>query len=261
MIKVVFHADDFGICEPVTEGIINAFSGIVTAASIMAPCAGFEHAVRCYSQHSDILDIGLHFTLTTGGISQPYSPLSPDVPTLVDKQGFFNINLEKVAASLSSQDIEKELRTQMHHATKSGIRITHIDSHMFVGNHPKVAEAMAKVAWDFRVPVVLTKKHTMEKKLIQMGFPIFNSIVAVQSLQQLKIHLSSLKGGLHYVIFHPAIRTPTLEKLLPNTWERRVDDYNICTEGIISELINQLNVHPVGMRQLMNELRNSYKWI
>ncbi len=252
MNKVVFHADDFGMCEPVTQGIINAFSGIITATSIMAPCAGFEQAVKDYHKCSRVLDVGLHFTLTTGGISRPYPPVAADVPTLVNSRGCFYPTSEEIMAHASPKDIERELQSQLNHVIESGIRITHIDSHMYIGDQSYVADAMMTAAWNLRIPVILgkTQNTSLEKKLIKMGFPVFDSIVAVKNLKHLELHLSSLKGELHYIILHPALHTPALEEQLPNTWQRRKDDYKLCTTGVIHDQLQQWGIHPIGMREL-----------
>ncbi len=263
MKRVVFHADDFGICEPATDGILKAFSGLITSASIMAPCDGFEHAINRYLAYPGDLDVGLHSTLTTGGISKPYGPVDPDVPSLTDEFGFFFSTAGEMTSKATKSDIARELKAQLCLCISKGIEITHIDSHMFIANDQNVSDSIMELAWDLRLPFVGGKFRNKQsrKKMQEMGFPLFNSISVTKNMQQLKQHLLSLEQGLHYVILHPALRSPDLKRYLPDTWERREDDYEICTNGTLNKLTMDLNIKPIGMRELMNDLRNSCKWV
>ncbi len=71
------NADDFGLIELVSEGIIEAFNNAqVSSTTLMVNTPGTEHAVGLAERHPT-LGVGLHFNLTEG------RPLTA-APSLVD---------------------------------------------------------------------------------------------------------------------------------------------------------------------------------
>ena len=62
-LKLIVHADDFGLTEKVNEGILQAhLNGVLTSASIIANGSAFDHAISL-AKKNPTLDIGVHFTL------------------------------------------------------------------------------------------------------------------------------------------------------------------------------------------------------
>jgi hypothetical protein len=61
--RLVVNADDFGFTRGVNQGIVEAHrSGILTAATLMATGAAFDHAVELARQNPS-LDVGCHLVL------------------------------------------------------------------------------------------------------------------------------------------------------------------------------------------------------
>src|SRR5271157_4057137 len=83
MMQLIVNADDFGLTEEVSIGIVDAHvHGIVTSATIMANGAAFDAAVSI-SRHVPRLGIGVHLNLTSG---EPVAP-ARNIPSLVDRNG------------------------------------------------------------------------------------------------------------------------------------------------------------------------------
>jgi predicted glycoside hydrolase/deacetylase ChbG (UPF0249 family) len=69
--RLIVNADDFGLTEGVSQGILEAHSrGIVTSTSLMVDAAGAEQAARLAAEHPN-LSIGLHFVDDTPALDDP----------------------------------------------------------------------------------------------------------------------------------------------------------------------------------------------
>lgn len=132
--RLIVSSDDAGMCSSVNRATIDALeNGIVTSVSIMVCCPKFEEFAAYATAHPE-RDYGVHLTLTCNISEQPWGPVSPvsEVPSLVDGSGHFWPTVADVAASARVEDVERELRAQIDRAMRAGIRITHIDHHMWV---------------------------------------------------------------------------------------------------------------------------------
>ena len=258
MARIVIHADDFGLCSSVNGAIRKMFHSPITATSIMVPCPGFEEAVKIYHDGggSQSFDVGLHFTLTTGGFIPKYAPISCDVCSLLNNSGFFWPLVSDAATNIIRSDILNELSAQFDCAVRSGIEITHLDAHMFVGSVPLVEEVMLKKAWEWRIPVVL---KSSEQKMV----PSFDSVVSLKNDMDIEGYFSNLEGsgGTHYLILHPALPDESLSQHLPNTFRRRVEDYNLCKSNQLEQWIVKYRLTAVGMREIREEWVNSNIWL
>lgn len=130
------NADDFGYTHDVNEGIIHAHrEGILTATTIMATGAAFDHAANLARANSS-LDVGVHIVLV-GGDGFP-----PTVARLIREIALGRIRLyEQVAA-------------QVRKVVSAGLRPSHLDSHKHTHLLPPVLRAVARVATEFQIPWV-----------------------------------------------------------------------------------------------------------
>ncbi len=135
----------------VNRGIIEAYrGGLVTSTSLIANGAAFEDAVAGIRQCPD-LSVGLHVNLTAG------RPLGANPKSsLAGRDGRFH-TLGALAARLtigavSSRDLETEIAAQAERVIRSGITISHFDSHENIHLHPLAGQALARVARRMNVP-------------------------------------------------------------------------------------------------------------
>ena len=142
------NADDFGLIELVSEGIVEAFNNAqVSSTTLLVNTPGTEHAVGL-AERVPTLGVGLHFNLTEG------RPLTA-APSLVDASGTFHSRarllwrLLKRAVDLDHIRIEFE--AQLERIDELGISPTHVDSHEHVHMAPRVFRAISSVVRD-RVP-------------------------------------------------------------------------------------------------------------
>jgi chitin disaccharide deacetylase len=147
MKQLILNADDFGMTRGVNEGIIRAHrEGILTSATLMANGEAFDDAVERAHTNKE-LGVGCHLVLVGGKCVAP----KDSVASLVDADGVLRDSLAVFVARLSSgmirvEEIERELRAQIAKVRAAGIEPTHLDTHKHTHAHPRVMEALGKVA-------------------------------------------------------------------------------------------------------------------
>jgi len=150
--RLIVNADDFGLSEGVTEGILQAMrDGIVTSTSVLATAPGLETAVRRLAS-TGCRSIGIHLNLTSG------RPLGPVSPRLLAADGSFRgpatVWSLGMLGRLERADVEAELRRQLEAVEALGVELSHIDGHHHVHVLPQVAPVVAALARAHRIPAV-----------------------------------------------------------------------------------------------------------
>jgi len=133
---LITNADDFGFTRDVNEGIVHAHRhGILTATTLMATGAAFEHAVQLAHENPS-LDVGVHLVLVG---SQGYPP-----------------TVAKLVGAVAARRIKiyDELARQVGKVLEAGIRPTHLDTHKHTHLLPPVMRAVVRIAQEFHIPWV-----------------------------------------------------------------------------------------------------------
>jgi predicted glycoside hydrolase/deacetylase ChbG (UPF0249 family) len=151
VIRLIVNADDFGRTPGVNAGVVEAhLYGIVTSATVMVLEPAAEEGVSDVRRRAPRLSLGLHFTLTGGGL--PAS--SPDTVPSILVEGRFPRYPRDLPSDVDTREIARELDAQIFLFEKmSGAPPTHLDSHHHVALHPAVQTAFAEAARRLRVPV------------------------------------------------------------------------------------------------------------
>ncbi len=130
------NADDFGYTRDVNEGIIHAHRhGILTATTLMATGAAFDHAVAL-ARENPKLDVGVHLVMV-GSEGFP-----PTVAQLIQQMARRRIH------------IYDQLAAQVRKVQSAGIQPTHLDTHKHTHLLPPVLNAVARIASEFQIPWV-----------------------------------------------------------------------------------------------------------
>lgn len=169
-LRLIVHADDFGIAEAVNRGIVEAHErGIVTSASIMAGGAAFEHAVALAREHPN-LDVGVHLTLTE---------LAPIVggsaaERLAVDGGRFPHHVTQLAARalrgrLDLSAVRAELEAQIRCVIEAGIAVSHLDGHQHVHVLPGVAQVVADLTEQFGIRAVRYPAERVRGYMLRPG--------------------------------------------------------------------------------------------
>ena len=147
---LIINADDFGLCEEISTGIVRAYAqGVVTSTSVVANGSYFEQGVSLLKESG--LDAGIHLTFVNGG-----KPVSGPVDGLVDENGLFLHGYKKVIAKIvtgrfDKEAFKKELYDQVCRLMDTGITVTHIDSHQHLHLLPNVRNIVTQLAKQFNI--------------------------------------------------------------------------------------------------------------
>ena len=150
--QLILNADDFGLTKGVNDGIIRAHrEGILTSATLMANGDAFAHAVELALANPS-LGVGCHLVLVGGKAVAP----SREIPSLVDSDGRLPSSLGTFVARVTAgrirrADIERELRAQIEKTQRAGVSPTHLDTHKHTHAHPRVLDALGRVAQEFGI--------------------------------------------------------------------------------------------------------------
>ena len=155
MVRLIVHADDFGLTEHVNAGIVQAHrEGILTSASITANGVAFAQAITL-ARANPSLDVGIHLTLV-----EEMPVLHPEsIPSLVERDGRFpphasNFFLKYLSGRIRLAEIRRELEAQIQKILATGIRVTHFDSHQHLHVLPGILRLTAELAATYGVPAI-----------------------------------------------------------------------------------------------------------
>jgi predicted glycoside hydrolase/deacetylase ChbG (UPF0249 family) len=195
---LITNADDFGFTRDVNEGIVHAHrQGILTATTLMATGAAFDHAVGLARENPE-LDVGVHLVL-------------------VGSEGY-PATVARLVASLGRIRIYDELARQISKVVDAGIRPTHLDTHKHTHLLPPVLAAVARLAEEFKIPWVrrplvsplqrVLMRHGCRTTDHFAGFAITGRYDAARLVKLIR----RLPEGVTEFMCHPGFCTAELER-------------------------------------------------
>ena len=148
--RVIINADDFGLCESNTLGILSAHkNGILTSATCMMGMPYAELALKEARQCPD-LGIGIHLTLTVG------KPVSEGPKSFTDENGYFKKKkmYPKGQPEVDEDELYDEWKAQIEKFIAiAGKKPTHIDSHHHVHMLPWLNHIAKRLALEYDIPM------------------------------------------------------------------------------------------------------------
>ena len=152
MKKLIINADDFALHHSVNKGIITASEeGVLTSTSIIPSGAFFDEAVKMAILNKKI-GIGVHLTLVH---ERPILPIAKVKSLITTKNLFHNNYLEFIKKMLNNeinyQEVYAELSAQIKAVQKTGITITHLDSHQHLHILPKITDIVLQLAQEYNI--------------------------------------------------------------------------------------------------------------
>jgi predicted glycoside hydrolase/deacetylase ChbG (UPF0249 family) len=145
--RLIINADDFGLTRGINRAILELHqAGALTSATLMANGPAFDDAVTIALANSR-LGVGCHIVLTDGTpLSHPQS-----IPTLLGADGknfrpsLIDFLLAVLRGKVSEDEIAIEALAQIQQLQRSGIDVTHIDTHKHTHILPAVARPLLYV--------------------------------------------------------------------------------------------------------------------
>lgn len=258
MKRLIINADDYGMTEAVSKGIIQTMKdGVVTSTTAMLCLPGAEaRLLRTYALIPG--DVGLHLQLTCGA---PRAPLE-SVPSLLTATGAgkgaaFPEKTRDIAAP-APKEILLEWRKQAERIRGLGVRVSHLDSHHHVHRREDIFGAFCTLAKELGVPVRAVTPE-MGETLKQLGIPaprtciksFFKSDDGVEALLDL-IADKFTEFGKHEVLelmTHPGLQDEALNACSTYT-TGRVAELEILTSPELADGLKAMDVELVGWSAL-----------
>ena len=247
---VILHAHDMGLCHESNQACVELLEGETRfSASAMPPCPWFAHAAGYAADAGR--DIGLQLTLNAEWPQYRWKPVSGDLGrTLIDGDGYQWRRVLQVVVNASLDDVERELRWQLLHAERLGMRPTHFTTHLgALFSRPDLTELYLRFAREHWIPaVVVDLTPEMAERFASQGFPIPDSVQRVladyplpkvedlrilprtesleEKVEQTVELIETLPKGLSQVAFAPAVDSAGLGEMAPSArqfvWDREV---------------------------------------
>jgi hopanoid biosynthesis associated protein HpnK len=288
--KLIVNADDFGFTDGVNAGIVRAFqAGIVTSASIVANGGAFAEAVDRARVHPK-LAVGCHLSLVGGrALTSP-----AEVPSLVDGNGQLPATVSELMGKLfrgavTIEEIAHEFRAQLDRVVSSGIQPTHLDTHKHSHAHPRVMEAVSRVAADFGIrrvrnpferfhypkspgPAARARRREHLKQYTQaivlsLAAPRFRRLLKQRGLfapdyfygvgltglldvEAIVALIRSLKRGVTELVCHPGIYDDQLEGAPTRLKKERERELEALTHPAVRRCVDEEGVALISYREL-----------
>lgn len=267
---LIIHADDFGLSHSVNMATFELLKkGMITSASVMVPCPWFGEVADLVSRHPD-LDIGIHLTLTSeweyyrwGGVLP-----APEIPSLLDPNGFLFPDVPDVVANAKPAEVEKECRAQIDRAIAFGLKPTHFDTHMgTLFGSPQFTEIYLRLSKDYNIPVFLPRNSIEQQKpemlpLLEQGNYILvdryfmaTPEVPRDQWQEYYIDLvKNLEPGVTQIIVHLGFSDPELRAVTIDhpdygaAWRQK--DFDALISKEFRAALEENQVHLIGWREI-----------
>jgi predicted glycoside hydrolase/deacetylase ChbG (UPF0249 family) len=274
---LIIHADDIGVSHSENMATIAAFEkGVVNSGSIMVPCPWFPEIAAYASTHPNA-DLGLHLTLTSEWQYYKWGPvtLSKEVAGLVDDKGYFYDNVVSVIKNAKTEEVEKELRSQIELAVKAGVNPTHFDAHMAgVFSTTEYLQVFIKLGREYKVPVLLNRLVEKAWFNIDLDTYITEKDVVVDNVFMATPDdfkngmdsyysgvLKTMKPGLNCILLHAAYDNAEMQAVTVNhpdygaAW--RQADYNFFTSDKCKELLIDKKIKLITWKEVRDKLVRS----
>lgn len=142
--RVIVNADDFGMNKSCTLAIKEAFSkNLISSTTMIVNMDAFSLALEIAEKENLKDKIGIHFNLNDG------VPLTEEMKNcpLFCKDGVFHGNIRRLKPLTKKEKnaIYLELSAQIEKLEKSGIKITHADSHHHIHTCIFIAPIVVRV--------------------------------------------------------------------------------------------------------------------
>jgi chitin disaccharide deacetylase len=277
---LILHADDVGMCCEANLAAEEYFrTGDIQSASIMFPCPWAADFAAWFKEHPQA-DCGVHVTLTSEWKRYRWGPVAPrgKVPGLVDKDGMLHNNVLGVALGATPEQVEIEIRAQIDRALASGIKPTHLDTHMgSVYCRPDVAKVFLKLALEYKIPAfVLEPTPEMIEKLRQEGFPAtdemirtmreypmpkldrFTDVPRGKTYEETRTKffemVRSLPPGITQIIFHPSVESEALKRIT-GSWRQRSWEARLFSDPEVKQFFKDQGVQFTTWREMGERYR------
>ena len=279
MKQLIVNADDFGRHNLINRAVQIAYEkGCLKSATIMAGGIAFNDAVKIAKNLSG-LGIGIHLTLANG------NPILPpnEISSLVTEKGTFYENhvafLKRyLQGKINFDEVRIELAAQIEKVKRTGLNLTHVDSHQHLHHVPKIIDIVLELADSAGIHAIrISNTKIFEGEFGGIGQFIgrvglaslakfaahkahtknflspnhFTGIVAGESVTEnfMMNMIDNLHEGTTEVMLHPGTENVTLKNFCQ--WEHDFEaELNAVTSPKVLKVLEEKNIAAVNFAAL-----------
>ncbi|MDR1880110.1 MAG: polysaccharide deacetylase family protein [Tannerellaceae bacterium] len=274
---LIINNDDAGMCHAANMATIEGMEkGLISSATIMMPCPWSNEMIAYAVGHPE-KSFGVHLTLTAEWKKYRWATVAPrnEVPGLYDNEGYMWHSVEEVYQSSSPEEALAEGRAQIKKALDSGIRITHLDSHMGTYQYsPDYMAVYIQLAKEFNLPLRMPSRATFEA----MGFPALRDECERQGIvctdyfihEELKgytaanveqfwtDYIKNLRPGVTEIYIHASKESDEIRAITASA-DKRIKELAFFTSEALKALIEREGINVISYRPLMELQRKEAK--
>jgi len=246
---ILINCDDLGYHPTINQAIAEILSqGIIRSASIMPAAPFYDDALRKLHEIG-VGEVGVHLTLGSEYDCLPIGPLSMPVrvPSLINEKGVFHSDISCVREQLRTDEVVEELELQVAKVLCSGLRITHLDGHMFCyetgEGGQEILEIVETLSKRFGLPFRCLSES--ESKKVQNVYFIWAGHDTMHERTKFyRIFLERYSDELSELIIHPGNDLNKIE-IFSRSGMRRYADYIFFRNKEFHNLIRQQHIKVV----------------
>jgi chitin disaccharide deacetylase len=273
---LIIHADDMGLSHSVNTACIKAFdSKGITSGSIMVPCP-WAREIEGYVKAHPGIDVGIHLTLTSEWENYKWGGIMPSdqIPSLLNQEANFYATVEELGKVVKVAEAKKELEAQINKAIASGVRPTHIDTHMgSVMATPELIKVYLDLSDEYHLPVLFPRAYIsmlppdiakiFESKIYLLDnlFMLDRSMVKSKWIDAYKTAIERMKPGLNHMIVHLGIDNDEMKAICSGHddygAEWRQKDLDLVTSREFLDLLKANGIILIGWKQVRDVMNAS----
>ncbi len=254
MKTLIVNADDFGMSREVNEGVKKGVeAGVIKSVSVMVNMPYFNEAVLYLKKHQEV-SVGLHLNLTEG---MPIST-SNQTSTLIREDGHFfhwiGFVINLLTRKVKYSEVEVETNMQFEKLKRTGIKISHIDSHHHVHLYPSI----------FKLLIKFVKKNDIKAPRCR-PFRLSKLIFSLRKLRSFKQFIILFLCFIDSRFFSNAKEYYDVEQIIDISWDPHFNEKRF--ENLLKELpdgVTEVICHPAilsksGNRKFLEPRYNGLK--
>lgn len=230
--KLIINADDFGLCDGVTLGILKAHhDGILTSTTCMMNMPHIENDLKLAAHFSN-LGLGVHLVLTVGPSLTKVS--------FTDENGYFKSrNKYPDRKVIVNQDeLYKEWKAQIEKFIYlTGKKPTHLDSHHHVHLLPGNIDVALKLAKEYDLPIRQESYLQKDYEYVRFAEVFYNQTVSLKTIDD----ICHFNDDIFEMMCHPAFVDPYLYNHSSYNIQR-IKELDILTCQEAKDIIRQVQL-------------------
>ena len=163
MKKLIFNADDYGLCESFNRGIEQAYKhGFLTSTSVRTNGRAYKTSIKSLRKHCPDIGVGVHLNIVEGKTNLEQEKRNYRIYT---KDGHFTLSYIKIIINSFKSDflkqIELEFRDQIETALSDLGSLDHINSHQHCNSVPQVFDLTCQLAQEYGIKYVRVPREKL----------------------------------------------------------------------------------------------------